>query len=78
MAESFGLSKDTAIVPGIRDSNAAFFATPGTQTSFGKAFTSLRSSLGRKQLSQTYVEDADRAFIAIDFQTLQTQMRKRV
>jgi sugar (pentulose or hexulose) kinase len=60
MAESLGLSEDTAIVGGTTDSNAAFFAAAGTKPSFGTAVTSLGSTLAMKQLSQTYVEDADR------------------
>lgn len=60
MSESLGLPKDTVLVGGTTDSNAAFFAAAGTKPSFGTAVTSLGSTLAMKQLSQTYVEDADR------------------
>jgi len=59
-AQQLGLSTKTVIVGGTTDSNAAFFAAAGTTPSFGTAVTSLGSTLAMKQLSQTYVEDADR------------------
>ena len=60
VAADLGLGEDTVIVGGTTDSNAAFFAAAGTKPSFGTAVTSLGSTLAMKQLSQTYVEDADR------------------
>jgi xylulokinase len=60
VSESFGIRDGTIIVGGTTDSNAAFFAAAGTKPSFGTAVTSLGSTLAIKQLSQTYVEDADR------------------
>jgi len=60
MAQRLGLSPDTVVVGGTTDSNAAFFAAAGTTPSYGTAVTSLGSTLAMKQLSQTYVEDADR------------------
>jgi sugar (pentulose or hexulose) kinase len=59
-AERVGLSPDTIVVGGTTDSNAAFFAAAGTTPSYGTAVTSLGSTLAMKQLSPTYVEDADR------------------
>lgn len=59
MAMSLGLPLDTVIVGGTTDSNAAFFAAAGTQPTLGTAVTSLGSTLAMKQLSQTYVEDAN-------------------
>ena len=60
MTQKLGLAEGTVIVGGTTDSNAAFFAAAGTKPSFGTAVTSLGSTLAMKQLSQTYVEDADR------------------
>ncbi len=60
MAQRLGLSPTTVIVGSTTDSNAAFFAAAGTMPSFGTTVTSLGSTLAIKQLSQTYVEDADR------------------
>jgi sugar (pentulose or hexulose) kinase len=69
MSESLGLPKDTVLVGGTTDSNAAFFAAAGTKPSFGTAVTSLGSTLAMKQLSQTYVEDADRGVYSHRFPT---------
>eukprot|EP00547_Thalassionema_nitzschioides_P011624 CAMPEP_0194259770 /NCGR_PEP_ID=MMETSP0158-20130606/44351_1 /TAXON_ID=33649 /ORGANISM="Thalassionema nitzschioides, Strain L26-B" /LENGTH=480 /DNA_ID=CAMNT_0038999689 /DNA_START=32 /DNA_END=1474 /DNA_ORIENTATION=+ len=60
VAQSLGLSEDCVVVGGTTDSNAAFFAAAGTSPAFGTAVTSLGSTLAIKQLSQTYIEDADR------------------
>jgi sugar (pentulose or hexulose) kinase len=61
IAEEFGLPKNTALVGGTTDSNAAFFAAVGgTQAPMGTAVTSLGSTLAIKQLSNVYVEDASR------------------
>ena len=70
MAALLGLREDTVIVGGTTDSNAAFFAAAGTQPSFGTAVTSLGSTLAMKQLSQTYVEDADRGVYSHRFPNL--------
>lgn len=57
----FGLPEDCVVVGGTTDSNAAFFAAVGgTDPPFGTAVTSLGSTLAIKQLSRTFVEDADR------------------
>jgi sugar (pentulose or hexulose) kinase len=69
MSDSLGLPKDTVLVGGTTDSNAAFFAAAGTKPSFGTAVTSLGSTLAMKQLSQTYVEDADRGVYSHRFPT---------
>lgn len=59
MAKTLKLPRDVMVVGGTTDSNAAFFAAAGTQPARGTAVTSLGSTLAMKQLSQTYVEDAD-------------------
>lgn len=60
-ASRFNLSKDTVMVGGTTDSNAAFFAAiGGTSAKMGTAVTSLGSTLAIKQLSQAYVEDSSR------------------
>lgn len=61
IADEFGFSKDTLLVGGTTDSNAAFFAaTGGVHAPLGTAVTSLGSTLAIKQLSRAYVEDASR------------------
>jgi len=63
LANQFGLSKDTVLVGGTTDSNAAFFAAVGGAVRAplpGTAVTSLGSTLAMKQLSRVYVEDASR------------------
>eukprot|EP00978_Attheya_sp_CCMP212_P041214 scaffold233329_cov49-Attheya_sp.AAC.1 len=61
ISRKFGLPEGVTIVGGTTDSNAAFFAAiGGTQPEFGTAVTSLGSTLAIKQLSRTFVEDADR------------------
>lgn len=60
VAQSLGLSEECVVVGGTTDSNAAFFAAAGTSPAFGTAVTSLGSTLAIKQLSQTYIEDAER------------------
>lgn len=61
VADKFGLKKDTALVGGTTDSNAAFFAAVGgTRAPMGTAVVSLGSTLAIKQLSSAYVEDASR------------------
>lgn len=71
MANRFGLAPDTVVVGGTTDSNAAFFAAAGTTPSYGTAVTSLGSTLAMKQLSQTYVEDADRGVYSHRFPNFQ-------
>ena len=61
MAKEFDLADSTTIVGGTTDSNAAFFAaTGGFEPPMGTAVTSLGSTLAIKQLSSSFVEDADR------------------
>ena len=69
MSQKLGLSKDVKIVGGTTDSNAAFFAAAGTTPVMGTAVTSLGSTLAMKQLSPTYVEDADRGVYSHRFPT---------
>jgi xylulokinase len=73
MSELLGLPKNTVLVGGTTDSNAAFFAAAGTKPSFGTAVTSLGSTLAMKQLSQTYVEDADRGVYSHRFPTFSNE-----
>ena len=61
VASKYGILTDSVVVGGTTDSNAAFFAAVGgTRPQFGTAVTSLGSTLAIKQLSKTFVEDADR------------------
>jgi xylulokinase len=61
VAKEFDLSETTVVVGGTTDSNAAFFAAVGGfEPAVGTAVTSLGSTLAMKQLSSTFVEDADR------------------
>jgi D-ribulokinase len=71
MAERLGLSQSTVIVGGTTDSNAAFFAAAGTSPPSGTAVTSLGSTLAMKQLSEVYVEDADRGVYSHRFPNFQ-------
>lgn len=72
VAQALGLSAATVIVAGTTDSNAAFLAAAGTSPSLGTAVTSLGSTLAMKQLSRTYVEDADRGVYSHRFPTFKT------
>ena len=69
VCKRLGLSEDVALVGGTTDSNAAFFAAAGTQPPLGTSVTSLGSTLAMKQLSNTYVEDADRGVYSHRFPT---------
>jgi xylulokinase len=69
VAQTLGLSPTTVIVGGTTDSNAAFLAAAGTSPLLGTAVTSLGSTLAMKQLSRTYVEDADRGVYSHRFPT---------
>lgn len=60
VASKYGLSKETVMVGGTTDSNAAFFAAAGAKPDYGLAVTSLGSTVALKQLSSTYVEDASK------------------
>jgi xylulokinase len=61
VAKEFDLPETTVVVGGTTDSNAAFFAAVGGfETAVGTAVTSLGSTLAMKQLSSSFVEDADR------------------
>lgn len=61
IAQEFDLPESTAVVGGTTDSNAAFFAAVGGfEPAVGTAVTSLGSTLAIKQLSSSFVEDADR------------------
>ena len=60
IAERYGIPKNAVVVGGTTDSNAAFLAAAGAKPELGTAVTSLGSTLAIKQLSETYVEDADR------------------
>lgn len=71
VAARLGLSSEAVIVGGTTDSNAAFFAAAGTRPPFGTAVTSLGSTLAMKQLSKTYVEDADRGVYSHRFPNFQ-------
>jgi xylulokinase len=71
MAERLDLSPETVIVGGTTDSNAAFFAAAGTSPPSGTAVTSLGSTLAMKQLSDVYVEDADRGVYSHRFPNFQ-------
>ena len=72
IAEEFGLSKETVLVGGTTDSNAAFFAAAGgVHAPLGTAVTSLGSTLAIKQLSRTYVEDASRGVYSHRFPNFQ-------
>jgi xylulokinase len=61
VAKEFDLSVTTLVVGGTTDSNAAFFAAVGGfEPALGTAVTSLGSTLAIKQLSSSFVADADR------------------
>jgi sugar (pentulose or hexulose) kinase len=60
VADRLGLSRDVVLVGGTTDSNAAFFAATRGAAAPGTAVTSLGSTLAIKQLSASYVEDADK------------------
>jgi D-ribulokinase len=75
LANEFGLSKDTVLVGGTTDSNAAFFAAVGGAVRAplpGTAVTSLGSTLAMKQLSRVYVEDASRGVYSHRFPNSQS------
>jgi D-ribulokinase len=76
VGQRLGLPQNVVIVGGTTDSNAAFFAAAGTQPPFGTAVTSLGSTLAMKQLSQTYVEDADRGVYSHRFPTFSDDMEE--
>uniref|UniRef100_A0A7S2Y8T5 Carbohydrate kinase FGGY C-terminal domain-containing protein n=1 Tax=Entomoneis paludosa TaxID=265537 RepID=A0A7S2Y8T5_9STRA len=61
MAKRLGLSEDVTIVGGTTDSNAAFFAATATDSVVapGTAVVSLGSTLAIKQVSTSYVENAN-------------------
>jgi xylulokinase len=61
VAQQFDLPESTTVVGGTTDSNAAFFAAiGGFKPVAGTAVTSLGSTLAIKQLSSSFVEDAER------------------
>lgn len=61
IAQEFDLPETATVVGGTTDSNAAFFAAVGGfQPALGTAVASLGSTLAIKQLSSSFVEDADR------------------
>jgi D-ribulokinase len=60
LCQRFGFPDTTVMVGGTTDSNAAFFAATGGSAVAGTAVTSLGSTLAIKQLSTTYVEDAEK------------------
>jgi len=71
VAERLGIDPTTVVVGGTTDSNAAFFAAAGTTPTYGTACTSLGSTLAMKQLSEVYVEDADRGVYSHRFPNFQ-------
>jgi D-ribulokinase len=59
IAQLWGVHNRTVICGGTTDSNAAFVAATGLRPTLGTAVTSLGSTVALKQLSTSYVEDAD-------------------
>jgi D-ribulokinase len=66
-AEQLGIPPSTVIVAGTTDSNAAFVAATQGVATPGTAVTSLGSTLAIKQVSTTYIEDAERGIYSHRF-----------